>query len=143
MEHSRNAKRDRTAEWVEQQSMMRYSTQSFDPPSSVAIPSSSSASRTSSSNHTASWSEQSIAGPSSSRQRGTSTVPSVSKQIPLVATGNGCLQDQQRTLAFPRSPPGSGYPMAMEVASPPRAEATRVSTRSVLYCHCIDILIDP
>ncbi|EKM57737.1 uncharacterized protein PHACADRAFT_251555 [Phanerochaete carnosa HHB-10118-sp] len=123
-------KHDRIAEWVEQQSAMRYSPRSYDPPPRITIPAPSSVSRTgSSSTRTTSFSEQSSAGPSTLKRR--AVPPSPSHTNPISMTVAPAPPHEQRTPPFPQSPPGSGYPMAMEVASP-RVETPRVST-SYLY----------
>lgn len=124
------SKHDRTLEWVEQQSAMRYSPPAYDPPPSTVAPAPSSVSRThSSSTRTNSFSEQSSAGPSTNRRR--AMPPSPSHTNPVPHTLARAPSHEQRVLPFPQSPPGTGYPMAMEVAAP-RIETPRPTRPSLL-----------
>lgn len=140
---SRVDKRHRTAEWVREQTTQVYAP---PPPSSSSTSSPTSMSRRTSSNRTTSSSEQSVAGPSSAhRHRGVPPSPSHTSPFPS-PTASGLSWDTQRGLPFPQSPPGSGYPCALEVAAP-RAEPERVSLgRSSdrdAYSRCIAALAQP
>ncbi|GJE85412.1 hypothetical protein PsYK624_014910 [Phanerochaete sordida] len=123
MDPKKAQKQDRTHEWVEQQSSMRYSPRAYDPPpASVAVSAPGSVSRTHSSS-TTTFSEQSSAGPSTLRRRAPPS-PSHTNSVPASP-------HEQRVLPFPQSPPGSGYPMVMQVAAP-RVEAPRPTRPSLL-----------
>lgn len=135
MDHSSptpsSSKLNRTAEWVQLQSAVRYSTQSYDPPPSPTLPSPTAVSRTSSSTRTTSCSDQSLAGPSTLKRRGPPPSPAHTNPIPSpLCTSPSVLHDGQRAFPFPQSPPGSGYPLAMEVVTP-RGDTSRVRAA---YC---------
>ncbi|KIP05945.1 hypothetical protein PHLGIDRAFT_19578 [Phlebiopsis gigantea 11061_1 CR5-6] len=126
-------KEGRTVEWVEQQSAVRYSSVRYDPPPSPTLPSSStvSMSRTSSSTtRTTSGSEQSFAGQSTLKRRGVPPSPSLMNPVPSPITPVSS-SSHERAFPFPQSPPGSGYPMVLQV-DPPRVDTVRPTRPSLL-----------
>ncbi|KAH8070766.1 hypothetical protein BXZ70DRAFT_775421 [Cristinia sonorae] len=128
---------ERTALWVEAQTQQSYADASPppSPTSSIMKNSSSPSSTPPQSNRTTASSEQSIATASSTaRRRGPPPSPSAASAmrpfpITVPSSSNVHTLGTQRQLPFPQSPPGTGYPMALEVV-PPRVEAERSQSKA-------------
>ncbi|TCD69537.1 hypothetical protein EIP91_007160 [Steccherinum ochraceum] len=120
---------ERTALWVEAQSRESYDHAS--PPPSPTSSSMKGSSSSPASNRTTASSEQSFS--STMQRRGPPPSPSAAttmRPFPTYApsSSNVYPQSPQRH-AFPQSPPGTGYPMMLQVV-PPRAEAERTQSKA-------------
>lgn len=133
---------DRTAEWVAAQANAVYDPVS-QPPSPI-LAATTMSQRTPHSNRTTVSSEQSIGASETSRHRDRhpslsqlSPVPNYAASVPhhVITTR------EQTRFAFPQSPPGSGYPLMLEVI-PPRAD-TGLGQSKVCALTCIACLYKP
>ncbi|KAI0720083.1 hypothetical protein C8T65DRAFT_634810 [Cerioporus squamosus] len=109
---------ERTALWVQAQAMLAQSSSQTSPPSPARSSKTTSSYRTTMSSDGVSL-KPSLAR-SSSMQQSTHTRPPSAKTTQRPRYDS---RTRRSSLPFPQSPPGSGYPVPLEVASPRRSES--------------------
>ena len=120
----------RTALWVQAQAALAPPYAESQPPSPAR-----SSTKTSSSYRTTTSSDETSLKPSLARTSSMQQQPSTHKRAPSTTATHRPQYDsrsRRSSLPFPQSPPGSGYPMALDVAPPrrPEGEDRKASTSS-------------
>lgn len=111
---------ERTALWVQAQAALSYAPHPQPPSPARSSTKTESSYRTTASSEAVSFKPPSLARSPSMQNQSTSTRPPSA-----TATHRPRYDSRTRrsSLPFPQSPPGSGYPVQLEVAQPPRPES--------------------